>query len=59
MPINIDKIKKELDKGTTSDQYEALEEITKHVATNLAKEREQHDNLSNDLKSKIEKINGK
>lgn len=58
MPINTDKIKKELEKGNPDEQYTAFQEIKDFVQLNLAEEQRILDEKSNEIQSKIDRING-
>lgn len=56
MSINVEKIKKELEKGNPDEQYTAFQEIKDFVQLNLAEEQRILDEKSNELASKIEKL---
>lgn len=58
MPINIEKIEKELIKGTIDDQYEALNHIKSFISQNMEAVQKQTEDRASELQSKIEKING-
>lgn len=56
MPINTEKIKKELEKGNPDEQYTAFQEIKDFVQLSLAEEQRILDEKSSELASKIEKL---
>lgn len=58
MSINVEKIKKELEKGNPDEQYTAFQEIKDFVQLNLAEEQRILDEKSNEIQSKIDRING-
>lgn len=58
MSINVEKIKKELEKGNPDEQYSAFQEIKDFVQLNLAEEQRILDEKSNELQSKIQRLNG-
>ena len=56
MSINVEKIKKELEKGNPDEQYTAFQEIKDFVQLSLAEEQRILDEKSSELSSKIEKL---
>ena len=58
MPINIEKIQKELSKGTPYEQYEAYLKVKEFVQVALEAEREEVEKKNNEILSKIERLSG-
>ena len=56
MSINVEKIKRELEKGNPDEQYTAFQEIKDFVQLSLAEEQRILDEKSSELSSKIEKL---
>jgi hypothetical protein len=57
MNIKLDKIVKELEKGSPDEQYAAFQEIKDFVQLSLANEQKILDEKSSELQSKIDRLN--
>ena len=58
MPINIEKIEKELQKGTPEEQYEAFQKVKEYVQTSLEEHQKKVEEINNEILSKINRISG-
>jgi len=56
MPINTDKILKELSKGSADEQYEAWIQIKEAVGKALSEEQKQVENKATELQSKVDRV---
>lgn len=56
--ISIDKIKKELAKGTPDEQYDAYLQVKDFVQQNIEAEQKALEDKASELQSKINRING-
>lgn len=58
MPINTDKILKELEKGTPEEQYESYLLIKDFVQKSLAAQQKEVEEKANELQNKIDRLLG-
>lgn len=59
MPINTDKIIKELEKGSVVEQVEAYKLVKTFVTNSLQEEQKKKEEEASQLQSTLENINGK
>lgn len=58
MKINVEKLKKELSKGSIDQQIEAFNELKSFVTISLINKQKELEEKSSDLQSVIDKIQG-
>ena len=58
MPINTDKILKELEKGTPDEMYVVFNQIKDFVQISLTAEQEQVEKKASELQNKIDRLSG-
>lgn len=58
MKINVEKLKKELSKGSVDEQINAFNELKGFVTTSLINKQKELEEKSSDLQGIIEKIQG-
>ena len=58
MKIRIEKLQKELLRGTAEEQYAAIKELKSFVVANLSKEQEKLQSTFNGVQSLINEISG-
>jgi Skp family chaperone for outer membrane proteins len=56
--INLDKIYKELSKGNADEQYDAYQNIKNFIQKSIEQQQKDLEEKSNQLQSKIDRING-
>ncbi len=58
MPINTDKILKELEKGTPEEQYEVFHQVKDFVQKSLTAEQKEVEEKASELQNKIDRLSG-
>lgn len=58
MPINTDKILKELEKGTPDEQYVVFQQVKDFVQKSLTTEQKEVEEKASELQNKIERLSG-
>jgi len=58
MPINTDKILKELEKGTPDEQYVVFQQVKDFVQKSLTAEQKEVEEKSSELQNKIDRLSG-